>query len=65
MKMRYDPQVDALRIKLRDVPIVVSEELEPGVIIDLDEEGQVVAIEVLFASERMELPPAWNFEKVA
>lgn len=65
MRIRYDPQVDALRIKLRDVAIATTNEVEPGIIVDFDEAGQVVAVEVLFASERMELPQPWRYEMVA
>ncbi|OQB30536.1 MAG: hypothetical protein BWY09_02967 [Candidatus Hydrogenedentes bacterium ADurb.Bin179] len=56
MKVTYDPDVDVLRIILRDSPIEESDEDKPGVILDYDKEGNMVGIEVLNASERVENP---------
>ena len=56
MKVTYDPDVDVLRIVLRDVPIVESDEDSPGVIIDYDADGNVIGIEVLAASQRVDNP---------
>ncbi len=50
-KIEYDAQVDILRIRLLDKPIEESEEVEPGVIVDYDERGQVVGLELLGATE--------------
>ncbi len=52
MKVSYDRQADALSIVLRDVPVADSDEYGPGLILDLDEAGEVVAIEVLDASRK-------------
>jgi uncharacterized protein YuzE len=56
VKVTYDPDVDVLRILLRDVPIAESDEDSPGVIIDYDAEGNVVGLEILAASERVDNP---------
>jgi uncharacterized protein YuzE len=56
MKVTYDSQVDALQIVLRDLPIEESDEHSPGVIMDYDAEGNVVGLEVLNASQRVENP---------
>ena len=56
MKVTYDPEVDVLRIILRDVPVEESDEDKPGLILDYDEKGNVVGIEVLNASQRVENP---------
>ena len=56
MKVVYDPQVDVLRIILRDVSVVESDEERPGVILDFDAEGNVVGIEVLDASRNVANP---------
>lgn len=56
MKITYDPQVDILRIVLRDVPVEESDEHKPGVILDYDNEGNVIGLEVLNASLRVENP---------
>ncbi|MBI4497609.1 MAG: DUF2283 domain-containing protein [Chloroflexi bacterium] len=50
----YDAEVDALLIVLRDeVQADYGEEVAPGVTVDLDAEGNIVALEVLDASERL------------
>lgn len=50
MKIRYDPRVDALYIRLRDGDIEESDEVSQGVIMDYDLNGQLMAIEILDAS---------------
>lgn len=52
MKVRYDPEVDVLSILLSDTPVEESDEDKPGVILDYDKAGNVVAIEILDASKR-------------
>lgn len=56
MKVTYDPEVDALRILFSDAPIEESDEDKPGVILDYDKDGNVVGLEVLEASKRMDNP---------
>jgi len=56
MKVRYDPQVDVLSILLSDEPVEESDEEKPGVILDYDKAGNVVAIEILDASKRTANP---------
>ena len=52
MKVSYDRQADALSIVLRDVPVADTDEYGSGLILDLDEAGEVIAIEVLDASRK-------------
>lgn len=54
MKISYDPEVDVLRILFRDVPVEESDEDKPGVILDYDKDGNVVGMEVINASQRVE-----------
>ena len=54
MKVRYDPEVDVLRIILSDSPIEESGESKPDVILDYDKSGNVVSLEVLNAPARVE-----------
>ena len=56
MKVIYDPEVGVLRIIFRNAPIEESDEDKPGVILDYDAEGNVVGLEVLNASRRVENP---------
>ena len=54
--MTYDPEVDVLRILLSDAPIAESDEAKPGVILDYDNDGNVVGLEILEASKRITNP---------
>ena len=54
MKVSYDPTTDVLSIVLRDDRAVAeSDEDKPGVILDYDNEGNLVSLEVLDASTRV------------
>lgn len=61
MKVIYDQQVDVLRILLSDSPIHESDEEKPGVIIDYDRDGNLVGLEVLDASKRIENPRSLDY----
>ncbi len=56
MKVTYDPEVNVLRIVLSSAPVEESDEDKPGVILDYDREGNIVGLEILDASTRMENP---------
>ena len=56
MKITYDPEVDVLRIIFSNAVIEESDEDKPGVILDFDSAGNVVGMEILDASRRMEDP---------
>ncbi|MEX2179219.1 MAG: DUF2283 domain-containing protein [Gemmatimonadaceae bacterium] len=54
MKVRYDVRTDTLTMLLREnVAIAESDEDKPGVILDYDDAGNLVSIEVLDASTRV------------
>ncbi len=53
MKVTYDPVVDALKITLSNVPIAESDEQSPGVILDYDQWGNVVGLEILLREFRL------------
>jgi uncharacterized protein YuzE len=56
MKLEFDPQADAVYLELTDAEVEESREIQSGVILDYDAEGQVVGIEVLCVSKRGQLP---------
>ena len=60
MKFEYDPTADALYVRLNEQPIIESEQIKPGIILDYDESGNVTGIEILSASqyEKPALPKA-------
>lgn len=47
MKLEYDPQVDAAYITLVDGAVAESEEIRPGIVIDVDAINRVVGVEIL------------------
>ena len=56
MKVTYDKAADILTLLLRDAPVAESDEDKPGVILDYDDEGNQVSIEILDASARVTDP---------
>jgi uncharacterized protein YuzE len=54
MKLKVDKQADALYLRLTDLPASYSEEVAPGIILDYDERGQVVGVEMLYLSKRVD-----------
>lgn len=61
MKITYDPEVDVLRIIFNAVPIEESDEEKPGMILDYDKQGNIVGMEILDASKRVENPYALEY----
>ncbi len=53
MKLRIDKENDAVYFRLDESAIVNSEEVQPGVILDFNEEGKVVGVEILGVSSRI------------
>jgi uncharacterized protein YuzE len=60
MRIEYSKDVDALYIRLREAQIEDSMDIEEGVTVDLDEKGHIVGIEILDASEKMNLTDLVN-----
>ncbi|NLX05340.1 MAG: DUF2283 domain-containing protein [Phycisphaerae bacterium] len=61
MKVNYDAHTDTLTIELKPGKVAESDETKPGVILDFDEEGNLLTVEVLDASKRAENPKALEF----
>lgn len=58
MKLTIHKDDDALYLRLDDTPIIESEEVSDGIILDYNAEGKVVGIEVLYISQRS--PNSWQ-----
>ena len=50
MRVRYDEEVDALYIRLKESKYHESDEVKEGVILDYDKEGNVIGVEILDAT---------------
>ncbi len=62
MRVRYDPRTDTLSIVLSSQPVVESDEEKPGTILDFDAAGNVVSLEILDASTRVDQPAQMIYE---
>ncbi len=62
MKVIYDRQTDSLTIILADAPVAESDEDKPGVVLDYDESGNLVSVEILDASQRVGLPTQIEYQ---
>ncbi len=56
MKVIYDRATDTLTIIFSDSPVTESDEDKPGVILDYDDLGNIVSMEILDASQRVSIP---------
>jgi uncharacterized protein YuzE len=65
VKIIYDPEVDVLRILFSSAPIDESDKDKPGVILDYDKDGNIVGMEILNASKRVDDPGAVEFVNAA
>jgi len=55
MKIEYSKEADALYVYFREEYVAKSKEIEDGIVIDFDKNGQIIGIEVLDATQRFSL----------
>ncbi len=60
MKIEYSKEADALYVYFKEEFVAKSREIEDGVVIDFDEKGQLIGIEVLDVSQRFSLSDIVN-----
>ncbi len=66
MKVSYDQKTDTLTVVFREkVKVAESDEDKPGVILDYDEVGNLVSLEILDASKRVTQTSKIEFETLA
>jgi uncharacterized protein YuzE len=56
MRVRVDHAADAVYLNLTDRPIKDSAEVADGIVVDYDNEGRIVGVEILDASKRTDDP---------
>ena len=64
MKVKYDKETDILYIRLGNNPVAESDSDKPGIILDYDSEENIVGIEILNASQKMDKPLKVEYEEV-
>lgn len=62
MKVIYNREIDILTIIFTEVSVAESDEDKPGVILDYDIEGNLVSLEILDASQRVNLPSKIEYQ---
>lgn len=55
MRISYDPKYDALYLKIGVAEKVLCKEIDEDITLDMDAQGKLVGIEVLSASEHIDL----------
>jgi len=55
MRLNYYPDTDSLYIDLSEKPSVESREISAGVVLDYDEQGNLVGIDIDNASKKVSL----------
>ena len=53
MEIKYVKDIDVLNVELKQGKFDYSEEIGEGVILDISQEGEILAIEILDASKRL------------
>lgn len=55
MHITYDTKADALYIKLKDGEFQRNREVEPGIVLDIGKNDELLGIEILDASTKLEM----------
>lgn len=56
MKTIYDPDKDILQISFTKEPVEETTQIAPGLILDYDEDGKVIGLEIRKASQKVDDP---------
>jgi len=62
MVIRYEKELDIIYIKLSEGKVAESDEKKPGIILDYDESGNIMGIEILHASKKVNMPNGVLYE---
>jgi uncharacterized protein YuzE len=62
MKVIYDRETDTLTVIFSESTVAESDEDKPGVILDYDDKGNLVSLEILDASRRVTVPSKIEYQ---
>ena len=62
MRVIYDQVANTLTIIFAETPVAESDEDKPGVILDYDAKGNLVSLEILDASQRVNVPSKIEYQ---
>lgn len=62
MKVVYDPDKDILQIAFVATVIEETTQITPGLVLDYDEDGQVIGLELRKASAKVDSPYSISFD---
>jgi uncharacterized protein YuzE len=62
MRIIYDPDKDIVQIALNDRKVVETAQITPNLVLDYDDDGLVVGLELRHASQRLDNPLGITFE---
>jgi len=62
MRIRYNREADVVYIQFSEGRVAESDEDKPGIILDYDDQGNILGIEVLEASKKMGQPNGVIYE---
>jgi len=62
MKVIYDRETDTLTIIFAETSVAESDEDKPGVILDYDDKGNLISLEILDASRRISIPSKIEYQ---
>lgn len=60
MKIEYDKEVDALYIRIQEKKVARTKEIEEGINLDIDEDGKIIGLEIIGATERYRKEDIFN-----
>jgi uncharacterized protein YuzE len=61
MKVVYDPDKDILQIIFMETTIEETAQIAPGLVLDYDEDGNVIGVELRKASSKLDNPYAISY----
>ncbi|MGA7936197.1 MAG: DUF2283 domain-containing protein [Kovacikia sp.] len=61
MKVVYDPDKDILQIVFMETTIEETAQIAPGLVLDYDEDGNVIGVELRKASTKLDSPYAISY----